>query len=166
MFRKNKNNLHNIFPVYVRDYKRTTGRRDTGWKRKQGAKSTLKQKQASQRGQIYEGAIAKFCENHELFTPVKVPIPYYDKQRDIDSDYEPDFWFNFNGQNIPVEFKTYDKQGLVKSNFKKGLVQSRRYGHLSFMTHHNPNKLSGLIVCSPEERKFACAIVDDRVKRM
>jgi len=31
-FVANKNDLENIFPKFTRDYKRTTGRRETGWK--------------------------------------------------------------------------------------------------------------------------------------
>jgi len=167
IFIESKNNLDDIFPKFVRDYKRTTGRRETGWKHKQSSsKSFQKQKQSSLRGMIYEGAMNKFCETHESFETVRVPIPYYDKQRELHSDYEPDYWFNFNGLQIPVEFKTYDKQGMVKSNFKKGVKQSRRYGHLSFLTHKNPKKLSALIVCCPEERTFSCAVVDDRAKRL
>ena len=161
-FISNKNDLENIFPKFTRDYKRTTGRRETGWKNKTGSKSITKQKNSSLRGAIYEGAINHFCESHELFENVQTPIPYFDKQRQLHSDYEPDIWFNFNSQQIPVEFKTYAKQDMVKSKFKNGIKQSRRYGHLSFITHNNPNKLSALIVCCPEERTFSCAIVDQK----
>jgi len=167
IFRQNKNKLQDIFPKYTRDYKRTTGRRERGWKNKRpGSKSIMMQKQSSLRGIIYEGAMAKFCEDYDLFEPIRIPIPYYDKKRELHSDYEPDFWFNFNGQNIPVEFKTYEKKRMVKSNFKKGINQSRRYGHLSFLTHNNPNKYSALIICCPEERTFSCAVVDDKAKRL
>ena len=164
-FVENKNNLDDYFPKYVRDYKRTTGRRETGWKAK-GSKSVLKQKQSSLRGAIYEGAMVKFCEEHDFFEPILVPIPYYDKQEDIHTDYEPDFWFNFEGRQIPIEFKTYGKQNMVKSKFKKGIKQSRHYGHLSTFKVNNPEKLSGMIVCCPEERKYSCAIIDDRAKRL
>ena len=116
-FVENKNNLDDYFPKYVRDYKRTTGRRETGWKTK-GSKSVLKQKQSSLRGAIYEGAMVKFCENHDYFDPILVPIPYYDKQENIHTDYEPDFWFNFGGKQIPIEFKTFGKQNMEKSKFK------------------------------------------------
>jgi len=161
-FTSNKNDLESIFPKFTRDYKRTTGRRETGWKNKTSSKSISKQKNSSLRGAIYEGAINHFCKSHELFENVHIPIPYYDKQRQLHSDFEPDIWFNFNSQQIPVEFKTYAKQGMVKSKFKNGIKQSRRYGHLSFMTHNNPNKLSALIVCCPEERTFSCAIVGQK----
>jgi len=161
-FVANKNDLENIFPKFTRDYKRTTGRRETGWKNKSGQKSVTKQKNSSLRGAIYEGAINYFCEAHELFENVRSPIPYFDKGRELHSDYEPDIWFNFNGQQIPVEFKTYALNDMFKSKFKKGIKQSRRYGHLSFITHKNPNKLSALIVCSPGGRTFSCAIVDQK----
>lgn len=159
-FVSNKNELENIFPKFTRDYKRTTGRRETGWMNRNT--SITKQKNSSLRGAIYEGAITHFCKSHELFENVRTPIPYYDKQRQLHTDYEPDFWFIFNSQQIPVEFKTYAKQDMVKSKFLNGIKQSRRYGHLSYMTHDNPNKLSALIVCCPEERTFSCAIVGQK----
>lgn len=166
-FQQNKNNLRDIFPNYTRDYKRTTGRRERGWKGKgPGAKSITMQKQSSLRGIIYEGAMNKFCEEHELFEPIRIPVPYYDDKRELQTDYEPDFWFNFNGQQIPVEFKTYEKTKMVKSNFIRGIKQSRKYGHKSAITHNNPKTYSAIIVCCPEERKFSCAIIDDKVKRM
>ena len=70
--------------------------------------------------------------------------------------------FSDDGQQIPVELKTYDKQSMVIPKLKNGIKQSRRYGHLSFMTNNNPNKLSALIVCCPEERIFSCAIVGEK----
>ena len=162
-FIANKHDLEDIFPKFTRDYKRTTGRRETGWK---SAKSVTKQKNSSLRGSIYEGAITHFSEVHEFFESISSPIPYFDKQREKYTDYEPDLWFNFNGQQIPVELKTYDKQSMVIPRQKNGIKQSRRYGHLSFMTHNNPNKLSALIVCCPEERTFSCAIVGEKADSM
>ena len=53
-----------------------------------------------------------------------------------------------------------------KSKFKKGIKQSRNYGHLSTFKFNNPEKLSGMIVCCPEERRFSCAIIDDRAMRL
>ena len=163
LFEENKDNLHQVFPSFIRDYKRTTGRRETGWKR---SGSVTKQKQGSLRGTLYEGAMNNLSNMHELFEPVRVPIQYYDKKMEKQSDYEPDYWFSFNGQQIPVEFKTFGKGNMVKSNFIRGIKQSRRYGHLSFLTHNNPQKYSAIIVCCPEERKFSCAIVDDDITRI
>jgi hypothetical protein len=167
VFKENKNNLERFFPKYVRDYKRTTGRRETGWRHKSPTSmSVSKQKQNSLRGMIYEGAMNKFCAMHDLFDPILIPIPFYDKQLAKHYDYEPDFWFYFNELQIPVEFKTYEKGGMVKSKFIQGIKQSRRYGNLSFLTHINPNKYSAIIVCCPEERKFSCALVDENAKRI
>ena len=157
-----RDDLTEIFPKFTRDYRKTTGKRESGWKRRNGSASITKQKNSSLRGVIYEGAIGKFCESHDLFENIRVPIPYFDKRRQIEADYEPDFWFNFHGLNIPVEFKTFAKQNMVGPKIKKGVAQSRRYGHLSFLTHNNPNKISALIVCCPEERLYSCAIVGQR----
>jgi len=163
LFEEHKNNLQDVFPRYTRDYQRTTGRRETGWKRKG---SETKQKQSSQRGLLYEGAITHLCDKHDYFEPVRIPIQYYDKKKEIRSVYEPDYWFQFDDQEIPVEFKTFGKGSMVKSKFLRGIKQSRRYGHLSFLTNNNPQKYSAIIVCCPEERTFSCAIVDDSVKRI
>ena len=184
-FQQNKNNLQEIFPEYTRDYLRTTGKRNRGWESKRPPnsrteyltdnseiirsnrkKSITMQKQSSLRGIIYEGAMNKFCEEHELFEPILIPIPYYDDLRELQTDYEPDFWFKYNDEQIPVEFKTFEKGKMVKSKFIRGIKQSRRYGHISALTHNNPKKYSAIIVCCPEERKFSCAIVDDNIKRM
>ena len=163
LFEKSKDDLENVFPKYTRDYKRTTGRRETGWKRKV---SDTKQKQSASRGSLYEGAMNNLLKNNDSFEPVRIPIPYFDKQMETEMEYEPDFWFLFDDQEIPVEFKTFGKGGMVKSKFIRGIKQSRRYGHLSYLTHNNPQKYSAIIVCCPEERKFSCAIVDDNAKRI
>lgn len=163
LFGLNKNNLQEIFPRYTRDYKRTTGRRETGWKRK-GSES--KQKQGAARGALYEGAMNNLMRDHEFLEPVRVPIPYHDSVSRKESTYEPDFWFRFEDQDIPVEFKTFGEGSMVKSKFLRGIKQSRRYGHLSYLTHNNPQKYSAIIVCCPEERTFSCAIVDDNANRL
>ena len=165
-FVKSKDKLEEIFPKFTRDYKRTTGRRDTGWKYKQGRKSVSQQKNSSLRGIIYEGAMNHFCGLSDDFDIVKIPIEYYDKARDIDTDYEPDFWFLYNDETIPVEFKTFEKQAMVKKNFMRGIKQSRRYGNISYLTHNNPNKYSAMIVCCPEERTFSCVVLDQKAERL
>ena len=169
MFNENRENMQDIFPSFVRDYKRTTGERERGFQRKKHTKpkrSMYKQKQNSLRGMIYEGAMKKFCTEHILFDIVRLPITYFDKGENEHRTYEPDFWFLYDNLEIPVEFKTYSRGDLVKSRFIKGIKQSRKYGHLSFLTHSNPNKYSAIIVCCPEEKKFSCALVGENTERI
>lgn len=161
-FEANKHNFDEIFARFVRDYKRTTGRRETGWKG--SSKSLTKRKQSSQRGELYQSAMNHMCKDSQSLVPIKIPLGYYDKLTESHSDYEPDFWFKHNGLDIPVEFKTFDKSSMVKSKFKRGVLQSRRYGNLSFMKLNNPDKLSAIIVCCPEEKLFSCAVIDERAK--
>jgi len=174
----NKINLQDLFPKYARDFEKTYGKRNRGWdnkkkkkhdakrKKKVKTKSMWKQKRTSLRGILYEGAFNKLCDKHHLFENIKIPIRYYDKQLEDYEYYEPDFWFNYNGVQIPVEFKTFEKGKMLKNKFIKGLNQSRKYGHLSSLYGKNPNKYSAVILCSPEERLFSCAVVDDKIKQI
>ena len=144
-FGQHKDDLENIFPQFIRDYKRTTGRRERGWRKNISA---AKQVRNSLRGMIYEGAVNHFTNNLENFEQVRLPIPYVDKNGK-DREFEPDYWFHFNGYKIPVELKTYDKGRMAPATIKKGIKQSRKYGNLSVAG--NPHKFSGIIVCNPEE---------------
>ena len=159
-FGQHKDDLENIFPQFIRDYKRTTGRRERGWRKNISA---AKQVRNSLRGMIYEGAVNHFTNNLENFEQVRLPIPYVDKNGK-DREFEPDYWFNFNGYKIPVELKTYDKGRMAPATIKKGIKQSRKYGNLSVAG--NPHKFSGIIVCNPEERLFSCIIMDENIERL
>ena len=158
----NKNDMHEIFPKFTRDYKRTTGERETGWK---DFRSATKINRDSARGILYEGAFNRAYENHDAFERIIEPITIVNDDQE-EKYFEPDSWVLLDGYRIPVEFKTYKKGGLVKSKFLKGLRQSRRYGKLSSLMGDNPLQYSGLIICCPEERKFASVLMDSRIERI
>jgi|TARA_B100001094_G_scaffold333242_1_gene409779 hypothetical protein len=187
----NKDDIDSQLPEFTRDYKRTTGRRSKGWR---SSKFNVKFGRATSRGILYEGAFNKILTGHEKFEPVLAPLVMLEDaelwsdwkssdQYSVDDEYnataiseeheeeliyfEPDGWFLYEGQRIPIEFKTYGKGGLVKKNFIKGLTQSRKYASLS-QTYHgkNLNHYSALIICCPEERKYASVLMDNRIEKI
>ncbi len=159
----NRDKMDEIFPKFTRDYKRTTGERDKGWKNTRSAAQTNRD---FTRGVLYEGAFQKAYVNHNQFERIYEPITYVNDNQE-EKEFEPDAWFIFEENRIPVEFKTYGEGSLVESKFNKGLRQSRKYGRLSNRYFgNNPNEYSGLIICSPEERKFASVLMDSRIDRI
>ena len=92
---------------------------------------------------------------------ILIPIEITEKGEEI--DFEPDAWFLYNGQKIPVEFKTKESGSMAIKKFSKGLKQSRRYGKYSRNLGINPNCYSGIIFCSPEDRIFTFAIIDEKI---
>ena len=46
-FVANRDDLTGIFPKFTRDYRKTTGKRESGWKRRNGSASITKQKNSS-----------------------------------------------------------------------------------------------------------------------
>ena len=183
----NKDQIDSYFPEFTRDYKRTTGKRNKGWK---SSKPNLRQGRAATRGLLYEGAFNRILSEHDQFQPVFTPAimledaTLWEELKSNGDDlseehleqaydeteliyFEPDGWFLHEGQKIPIEFKTYGEGGLVRKNFLKGFSQSRRYASLSNTYHgENPNHYSALIICCPEERKFACLMLDDRIEKV
>ncbi len=158
---KNRKNMDSIFPEWTRDYNRTYGKRNRGWKDK---RSPQRKKQSTAMGILYEGAFNQACKEINEFESILIPIEITEKGEEI--DFEPDAWFLYNGQKIPVEFKTKESGSMAINKFSKGLKQSRRYGKYSRNLGLNPNCYSGIIFCSPEDRIFTFAIINEKIDNL
>jgi len=159
---QNKENMDSIFPKWTRDYSRTTGKRtQQGWKEKRSAK---KVKQSSVRGKLYEGAFNEAIKQNEQFEQIFTPISYSYNGKEF--EFEPDAWLWLENSQIPVEFKTFEEGKMVPNKFNRGLKQSRKYAKHSKLLGKNPKEYSALIICCPEERKFASALIDNRIEKI
>ncbi|MBT59974.1 MAG: hypothetical protein CMA63_00295 [Euryarchaeota archaeon] len=152
-FSQHRDIIDGIFPHFMQDYERSTGKKSRQKGNRSGQRST---KFGSVRGALYEGAFLRMMDLMDEFErcPARINPDHYE------FNFHPDGWFLLDGERIPIEFKTVKAGNFVATKMSKSVKQSRKHGRRSKRFKYNQSGFSILIVCCPEERVFGAVLLD------
>lgn len=157
---EHQKNMDDIFPHFMEDYERSTGKKN---KHSGNNKAKKRTKQGSQRGALYESAFVKMTD---LFPNVERCPSRIDPESD-DYNFHPDGWYIHEDEKLPIEFKTIKKGNFVTGRkMDKYIKQSRKHGWRSKRASFNKTGYSILIICCPAERKFGSVVLNSNLKKI
>ena len=152
VFGQHRGEMDGLFPHFMEDYERTTGKKNRQRNSNKGKSMT---KRGSQRGALYEGAFLKIMDLNDSFERCPGRI----HPDDTRYNFHPDGWYLDGDEKIPIEFKTTKGGNFVSPKMEKYIKQSRKHGRRAKRFDFNSSGYSILIVCCPEERKFGAVVL-------